>query len=127
MGLFGAQSVVLVRREWVEINDSDLERHSHDRYFITSHDAQRAKTTAQEVRSHWSVENKNHYKKDVSFWREDRHRHRRVNVAQNLALMRSALLAIIPFDEKQNLDDCLNTYSHQPHQAIRLIQKALPI
>ena len=119
--------MVLVRREWVEKNEPKLEIRCHDRYFITSHVAERSRLTAQEVRSHWSVENKNHYKKDVSLWREDDHRHRRVNVAQNLALMRSALLAIIPFNEKQGLDDCLREYDRKPHQAIRSIQKSLPI
>ena len=127
VGLFGAASVVMVKREWVEKNDPKLEIKSHERFFITSHVAERAKLTAQEVRSHWSVENKNHYRKDVSSWREDDHRHRRVNVAQNLALMRSALLATIPFDEKQGLEDCLRGYDWKPSQAIRTVQKSLPI
>ena len=117
----------MVKREWVDKNDPKLERQSHDRFFITSHIAERAKLTAQEVRSHWSVENKNHYKKDVSSWREDDHRHRGGNAAQNLALMRSALLAIIPFDEKQRLEDCLLEYDRKPSQAIRTIQKSLPV
>jgi hypothetical protein len=43
------------------------------------------------------VENRNHDKRDDSVWQEDRHR--RINVAQNLALTRNALLALIPFDE----------------------------
>jgi hypothetical protein len=30
-----------------------------------------------------------------------RHRFRRINIAQNLALTRNTLLAIIPFDEKR--------------------------
>ncbi len=118
---------MLVRRDWVEKGDSIEDKRSHDRYFITSHAVKRSKLTAQEVRGHWSVENKNHYRKDVSSWREDDHRHRRVNVAQNLALMRSALLAIIPFDEKQGLDDCFQEYDKKPNQAIRAIHKSLPI
>ena len=40
--------------------------------------------------------------------------------------MRSALLAIIPFDEDQRLNDLLETYNKQPQLAIRLIQKAPP-
>lgn len=127
----------MVRREWAErkeVNElkeqgllDQLEIKAHDRYFITSHDIERARATALDVRTHWSVENKNHRKKDTSLWREDDHRHRRVNVAQNLALMRSALLAIIPFDDKQNLDDYLSLYDDQPSQAIRRIQNSLPI
>lgn len=102
------------------------ELRTHDRFFISSLPAEESEQIARKVRGHWSVENKNHYKKDTSLWREDDHRHRRVNTAQNLALMRSALLAIIPFDEAQSLNDLLDTYARQPQQAIRLIQKSPP-
>ena len=34
---------------------------------------------------------------------DGRHRHGRIHVAQNTALTRTALLAIIPFDEDRNL------------------------
>ncbi len=124
-----------MRREWIHLTKaerktlkaSDLEIKTHDRYFLSSLGAEDAKEIAIQARTHWSVENKNHYKKDVSLWVEDDHRHRRVNAAQNLALMRSALLAIIPFDEKQTLNDCFGDYDKTPNHAIRLIQKAQPI
>jgi predicted transposase YbfD/YdcC len=128
-----------VRREWIHLKKEerevlkealkagDLEIKTHDRYFLSSHPAEEAKKIAEQARTHWSVENKNHYKKDVSLWVEDDHRHRRVNAAQNLALMRSALLAIIPFDEKKTLNDCFGDYDKKPNHAIRLIQKAQPI
>jgi len=128
-----------VRREWIHLTKEerevlkealkagDLEIKTHDRYFISSHPTEKAKEIAKQARTHWSVENKNHYKKDVSLWVEDDHRHRRINAAQNLALMRSALLAIIPFDEKQTLNDCLESYAKNPHLVIRLIQKSRPI
>ena len=129
------QSASLVRRDWVNFKKedrktlqvSDLEIKTHDRYFLSSLSAEQDREIALLVRTHWSVENKNHYKKDVSLWMEDDHRHRRVNAAQNLALMRSALLAIIPFDEEHNLNDCLRNYDRKPHLAIRLIQKSRPI
>jgi len=63
----------------------------------------------------------------VSLWLEDAPRHRRINAAQNLALMRSAILAIIPFDEEQTHNDSLENYDKNPHLAIRLIQKSRPI
>ena len=128
-----------MRREWVHLKKEereklkeahqagDLEIKTHDRYFLSSHPAEEAREIAQQARTHWSVENKNHYRKDVSLWVEDDHRHRRVNGAQNLGLMRSALLAIIPFDEKQTLNDCFESYAKNPHLAIRLIQKSRPI
>lgn len=128
-----------MRREWIHLKKEerevlkealkagDLEIKTHDRYFLSSHPVEEVKKIAEQARTHWSVENKNHYKKDVSLWVEDDHRHRRVNAAQNLALMRSALLAIIPFDEKKTLNDCFGDYDKNPNHAIRLIQKAQPI
>jgi predicted transposase YbfD/YdcC len=73
------------------------------RYFISSLSDTSPKLLGQLVRGQWSVENLNHHKRDDSVWQEDRHRFRRINVAQNLALTRNALLAIIPFDENRNL------------------------
>ena len=96
------------------------------RCFLSSHSVEQGEFIAKKVRTHWSVENKSHYRKDTSQWREDDHRHRRVNTAQNLALMRSALLAIIPFDENETLSSLLETYDKQPQLAIRLIQKSPP-
>lgn len=124
-----------MRREWIYLTKeerktlklADLEIKTHDRYFLSSHSVEKAREIAIQARTHWAVENKNHYKKDVSLWVEDDHRHRKVKAAQNLALMRSALLAIIPFDEEQTLNDCLGEYQKKPHQAIRLIQKSRPI
>lgn len=120
-----ASSAVLVKRQWENVKSGEVKE--HDRYFISSLTVDQAEGTARKVRTHWSVENKNHYRKDTSVWREDNHRHRRKNTAQNLALMRSALLAVIPFDEEDNLDDLLHRYDHKPHEALKLIQKSRPI
>ncbi len=40
-------------------------------YYMTGLSPERAKQTALEIRIHWSVENKNHYKKNTCAWRED--------------------------------------------------------
>jgi len=60
-------------------------------------------------------------------WQEDRHRHRRVNVARNLAMTRKALLAIIPFDGKRNLPSLIAGYQHRKQLAIDLVLKARPL
>ena len=78
------------------------------------------------MREHWSVENKNHHKRDHHVWQEDRHRHRRANIAQNLALTRNALLAIIPFDEKTSLPALIVEYQANKQLAINLILKSHP-
>ena len=72
------------------------------------------------------MENRNHPKRDDSVWQEDRHRSRRVNVGQNLALTRNALLAIIPFDEKKNLPSLIADYQKRKQLAIDLILKTRP-
>jgi hypothetical protein len=48
------------------------------------------------------------------------------NVAQNLAQTRNALLAIIPFDEKNNLPSLIVDYQDRKQLAIDLILKARP-
>jgi predicted transposase YbfD/YdcC len=46
------------------------------------------------IRGHWSVENRNHRRRDV-LWGEDRCRLRDPNGASALALLRTALLALV--------------------------------
>jgi len=76
------------------------------------------------VRQHWSVENRNHHKRDPSAWQEDRHRHPKPNAALNLALARSLFLAIIPFEEGQPLAHFFEHYHRHAHHALRLILNA---
>jgi hypothetical protein len=116
---------VKVKREWVERNNPDKE-HIHIRHFISSRPPGESVRLGTAVREHWSVENRNHHKRDDSVWQEDRHRFRRVNVAQNLALTRNALLAIIPFDEERNLPSLIADYQESKQLAINLILKARP-
>ena len=114
-------------REWEEKNATEPKVTTHIRYFISSlaeHSPQRMGAL---VRGHWSIENRNHHKRDDSVWQEDRHRHRRVNVAQNLALTRNALLAVIPFTDKQSLPALIADYQNSPNLAIKLILHASPV
>ena len=116
-----------VKREWVERSRPEQEHH-HLRHFISSLSPEEVVRLGTAVREHWSVENRNHHKRDDSVWQEDRHRFRRVNIAQNLALTRNALLAIIPFDddEKNNLPTLIADYQDNNHLAIKLILNARP-
>lgn len=125
VGLLSAHSAIKVRREWVE--KARLESvHEHTRCFISSLPPEQAVRLGWAVREHWSVENKNHHKRDHHVWQEDRQRHRRINIAQNLALTRNALLAIIPFDEEQTLPSLIADYQSHRQLAIDLILKASP-
>ncbi|MEI7911876.1 MAG: hypothetical protein WCK77_19780 [Verrucomicrobiota bacterium] len=125
VGLLSARSAVRVKREWVEKIRPDKEP-VHTRHFISSLSPERPAYLGKVAREHWSIENRNHHKRDDSVWQEDRHRHRRINVAQNLALTRNALLAIIPFDEDRNLPSLIADYQERKQLAIDLILNARP-
>jgi predicted transposase YbfD/YdcC len=126
-GLPFARSAVVVRRVWQMKNSQETQDKSHVRHFLTSLDPSETKRIPVAVRGHWSVENLNHYKRDTSLWREDDHRHRRINIAQNLALTRNALLALIPFDRDEPLSACFEVYQRHPARAIHLILHAAPV
>ena len=119
--------MIKVQRIWSDRSEPYTPAKEHTRYFISSLSANQGQLGVDSVRGHWAVENNNHYKRDTCQWREDDHRHRRSNTAQNLALTRNALLAIIPFDEKHNLRSTLDHYHRNEGEAIKLILKAKPI
>lgn len=108
-------------------NVREAQDKSHVRHFLTSLNADESQRIPAAARGHWSIENLNHYKRDTCLWREDDHRHRRINVAQNLALTRNALLAIIPFGDNEPLSGWFEVYQRHPATAIQLILHAAPV
>jgi len=124
-GVLSAHSAIKVRREWVEKTRPEHER-QHTRGFISSLPPDQAERLGRAARTHWSVENKNHHKRDHDVWQEDRQRHRRADIARNLALTRNALLAIIPFDGEKNLPSLIADYQDRKQSAVDLILKAKP-
>jgi predicted transposase YbfD/YdcC len=114
VALLSAHSALKVRREWIE-KTAPENQHEHTRYFILGVGAEQGKRLGRAVREHWSADYKNYHKRDHHVWQEDRHRHRRTNIAQNLALTRNALLAIIPFDDKNNHPNEIRTHSDNPY------------
>ena len=46
------------------------------------------------IRSHWGIENKNHWKRDTQ-WDEDQPLHNNTSTARVLAILRGALLALM--------------------------------
>jgi predicted transposase YbfD/YdcC len=126
-GLPGARSAITVQRDWSEKKDPLSPSKSHTRFFRASLSVREKKRAADAVRGHWSVENRNHHKRDASAWQEDRHRHRKPNAALNLALTRNVLLALIPFEQGQPLAHFFEQYHRHPHHALRLILNARPV
>ena len=97
------------------------------RYFITSLDVGeiRPESLARNVRDHWAVENKNHWRRDASQWREDACRLRNPRSAQNFGLLRNALLAIIPRDLGPLAAVFLH-YTRNISDALKLLNSQLP-
>jgi len=98
------------------------------RLFGTSHEYG-SKTAAQIsklIREHWSVENLNHWKRDATYWREDRAAKRNPRGAKNLALLRNALLAVIPFERFDSLNDAFDYYRDHREKAVKIIKTASP-
>jgi predicted transposase YbfD/YdcC len=87
----GLKSLALVTREYVDRHGA---AHTGVRYFISSLPARRAKTIAQAIRSHWSVENQLHWAMDVAFG-EDTNRARAAHAQANLGLLRRAALSLL--------------------------------
>lgn len=98
------------------------------RYFITSIEPTERthKQLAAIIREHWSVENLNHWKRDSSMWREDRSSLRSATGAKNLALLRNAALAILPFELHGSLNAAFDHYRDYRGKSIKLIKTSLP-
>lgn len=120
------QLVSLTR--WYREKKSTADFKSETRYFITSLEQEDASHTrlAEIARGHWSIENKNHWKKDATLWREDRGGRRKAKGAKNLALLRNAILAIIPQDGHASLNQAFLHYADHRSEAIRLITQTAP-
>jgi len=126
-GLRGARSAITIQRDWSEKKDPLRPATRHTRHFLSSLDASQRQRANRAVRGHWSVENRNHHKRDASAWQEDRHRHRKSNGALNLALTRNVLLALIPFEEGEPLAQFFEVFHRHPPKALRIILATQPV
>jgi hypothetical protein len=115
-----------MQREWCEKKDPQTLK-SNTRVFLSSLSVDEKSRSTEAVRGHWSIENRNHHKRDASAWQEDRHRHRRPNAALNLALTRNALLAIIPFKQGEPLSAFFEFYHRHRREALNLILNSRPV
>lgn len=123
----GARQLASLTR-WYREKKSSEGFKSETRYFITSISEGEARHArlAEIARGHWSVENKNHWKKDATLWREDRGTRRKPQGARNLALLRNAILALIRPDEHVSLNHAFLHYADHRAEAIRLLTQMPP-
>lgn len=71
-------------------------------YYIGSDIASSAKMISDQIRKHWSIENKLHWVLDVAF-KEDQARHRANNCASNIATLRHFSLNVLKTDKGRKL------------------------
>ncbi len=119
----GAKQLIRSTREWLEGKSDELK--SETRYFITSleRDERSAARLAQAIRNHWSVENKNHWKRDTSLWKEDASRPRKkASGGQVMALLRGAILRLHDLEAFETLNSGFHFHSAKPYAALRLLK-----
>ena len=121
MGFPFARQIIAVRRQ--VSGQKKKPDTNHTRHFVTSiaGGERSAQQLMGEARGYWAVENKNHWKRDA-VWHEDRARVRAPNIGRVLALLRSALLAVVARSGYRSLPEALESMSREPSLAIALIQ-----
>lgn len=97
-----------------------------DRYFVTSLTPQEADPSRLKkiIRSHWSIENKNHWRRDA-LWNEDRIRTSNPNIAKSLALIRNCCLGLMIQADYHNFAQAICSFRNNPNLALKLILKNL--
>ena len=123
----GARQFIRSTREWYEGTSDELK--SETRYFITSLEREEKTPAelAQAVRGHWSVENKNHWRRDASLWKEDASRPRKkASGGQVLALLRGAVLRLHDMEAFESLNAGFHHHAAIPWAALRLLKTPPP-
>jgi len=72
------------------------------------------------------VENRNHWRRDATRWREDRSVRRNPKGAKNLSLLRGTILALIAQENFSSLNAALDHYTGNHAEAIRLLAQSTP-
>jgi predicted transposase YbfD/YdcC len=95
-------------------------------YGITSLSPQRASAARllQLVREHWAIENRLHWRRDVTL-REDHCQVRKGNAPRVLAVLNSFLLAVLDFLGISNVPQQMRIFDTHPLQAVRLLLGSL--
>jgi hypothetical protein len=76
------------------------------------------------VRQHWSIENRLHYRRDVTL-REDACQVRKGEAPRVLAVLNSFLLALLDFIGVSNVPCQMRIFEAHPLQAVRLLLGSL--
>jgi predicted transposase YbfD/YdcC len=92
-------------------------------YLITSDRKADAATLAAWVRSHWHIENKLHWVRDVTY-QEDKSLVRTGNAPRVMATLRSLAISILRLDGHANIAAANRHHARDPERTLKLLQAA---
>jgi predicted transposase YbfD/YdcC len=120
VGFFHAFQAIAIKSTCIRKRDGHTSIETH--YYLTSLTPPEADPPrlARLIRSHWMIENGNHYRRDAT-WDEDGCRARKGHTTANLALLRGALLGGLLRDGSINLRALLQAHAARPNVALRLL------
>jgi len=95
--------------------------YNQDRYYITSLTDRKAQYYARGIRSHWHIENKLHWVKDVIL-NEDKSGIKSGLLAANLSLVKSAIIALIKINNYQSIKKALEMFANRPEKSYLLLE-----
>lgn len=128
LGLPHVRSVLSMTRTWERKNPvpgTSAVPVVETRHFVSSLEPgeRTPEQWARAVRGQWAVENKNHWRRDSQVWIEDRTTQRRPRAAQNLALLRSAVLRLIVelAPAQRTLSAATRQLAQHPKRALALL------
>lgn len=117
-----ARALVVVRNERTVKKSGRTTAEPH--YYLSSagHDQFAPAQWQSFIRGHWGgVEIRNHWRRDA-VWGEDRSRSRHANLLGNLALIRNALLALLPDHfQDQSLPAVRESLQSKPGRCLQVI------
>jgi len=104
----------------------DGQTHTEVVYAITSLSPRQASALrlVELVREHWAIENRLHWRRDVTR-REDHCQVRKGEAPRVLAVLNSFLLALLDFLEVSNVPHQMRIFDARPWQAVRLLLGSL--
>ena len=118
----GVRQVCRVERRRTVRRRGRVREETEVTYAITSLPPERADaaTLLAYLRGHWSIENRLHYVRDVTF-DEDRSQTRSGAAPQVLATCRNLALALLRASGATNIAAALRTHAGRPRDAVRLV------
>lgn len=90
--------------------------YSKNHFYISSLDDNKADVFAKGIRSHWSIENRLHWVKDVIL-NEDNSRIRSGKIVRNLSLVKSTIINVFRLNGYTSIKKAIEQFANRPSKA----------